>query len=46
MGGAGTETETKDAWTAKDDVMHITHWKADVIRKARRLTVPGEKKGA
>jgi hypothetical protein len=37
--------ETKDAWTVKDVVAHITHWKADVIRKARRLPVPEEEKG-
>ncbi len=24
--------ETKDPWTVKDTLAHITHWKADVIR--------------
>ena len=28
--------ETKDPWTVKDSLAHITHWKADIARKARR----------
>jgi hypothetical protein len=27
--------ETKDPWTVKDALAHITHWKADVARFAR-----------
>jgi hypothetical protein len=27
--------ETKDPWTVKDTLVHITHWKADVARSAR-----------
>ena len=38
-------SETKDPWTVKDALAHITHWKADVIRKMKRLPVPAEEKG-
>ncbi len=37
--------DEKDAWTVKDTVAHITHWKADEIRKIKRLPVPPEEKG-
>ena len=37
--------ETKDPWTVKDALAHITHWKADTIRKARKQRVPPEEKG-
>ncbi len=37
--------ETKDPWTVKDALAHITHWKADVARKARKQPVPVEEKG-
>lgn len=37
--------ETKDPWTVKDALAHITHWKADVVRKARKQPVPVEEKG-
>lgn len=37
--------ETKDPWTVKDTLAHITHWKADVVRKAKRLPVPAEERG-
>jgi hypothetical protein len=37
--------DEKDAWTVKDTVAHITHWKADTIRKIKRLPVPAEEKG-
>lgn len=37
--------ETKDPWTVKDALAHITHWKADTARKARRLPVPAEERG-
>ena len=40
-----TRPETKDPWTVKDALAHITHWKADVARKARRQPVPVEEKG-
>lgn len=37
--------ETKDPWTVKDALAHITHWKADTIRKAKKRRVPAEEKG-
>lgn len=38
-------SEAKDPWTVKDALAHITHWKADTLRKARRQRVPAEEKG-
>jgi len=29
--------ETKDPWTVKDALAHITHWKADVIRSPQEV---------
>ncbi len=37
--------ETKDPWTVKDALAHITHWKADTVRKIRRQPIPAEEKG-
>jgi hypothetical protein len=37
--------ETKDPWTVKDALVHITHWKADVTRSARRQPRPIEERG-
>ena len=37
--------ETKDPWTIKDALAHITHWKADVARVARRQRRPIEERG-
>jgi hypothetical protein len=37
--------ETKDPWTVKDTVAHITHWKADAARSARRQKRPLEERG-
>ena len=37
--------ETKDPWTIKDALAHITHWKADVARSARGLRIPPEERG-
>lgn len=37
--------ETKDPWTVKDALAHITHWKADVIRSFRRQNRPPEERG-
>jgi hypothetical protein len=37
--------ETKDHWTVKDALAHITHWKADTLRKIRKQPVPDEEKG-
>ena len=37
--------ETKDPWTVKDALAHVTHWKADTIRKIKKLPVPPEEKG-
>jgi hypothetical protein len=36
---------TKDPWTVKDAVAHITHWKADVARSARGQRRPPEQRG-
>jgi hypothetical protein len=38
-------SETKDPWTVKDAVAHITHWKADVARSARGQRRPPEERG-
>lgn len=38
-------TESKDPWTVKDALAHITHWKADVARSARRQRIPTEERG-
>lgn len=40
-----TRPETKDPWTVKDVLAHITHFKADVIRKIKRQPLPAEVKG-
>ena len=40
-----TRPDTKDPWTVKDTLAHITHWKADVVRKMKRKPVPPEEKG-
>jgi hypothetical protein len=37
--------ETKDPWTVKDAVAHVTHWKADVARSIRGLPRPPEERG-
>ena len=37
--------ETKDPWTVKDTLAHITHWKADAVRAARRQRRPPEERG-
>jgi hypothetical protein len=37
--------ETKDPWTVKDALAHITHWKADVIRSIRSGRRPTEERG-
>ena len=37
--------ESKDPWTVKDALAHITHWKADVVRVARRQRRPIEERG-
>ncbi len=37
--------ETKDPWTVKDALAHITHWKANVARSARRQPRPLEERG-
>jgi hypothetical protein len=38
-------SESKDPWTVKDAVAHITHWKADVARSALGLRQPPEERG-
>ena len=37
--------ETKDPWTVKDALAHITHWKADVVRKIKKQPIPVEERG-
>ncbi len=37
-------SETKEAWTVKDALAHITHWKASVARSARGLPRPPEER--
>lgn len=37
--------ETKDPWTVKDGVAHLTHWKADMTRRVRKLPKPKEERG-
>ena len=37
--------ETKDPWTVKDALAHITHWKADVLRSIRRQRRPPAERG-
>ena len=37
--------ETKDPWTVKDVLAHITHWKADTVRKIKKQPIPPEEKG-
>ncbi len=37
--------ETKDPWTVKDAMAHITHWKADVIRTIHGGRIPPEERG-
>lgn len=37
--------ETKDPWTVKDALAHITHWKVKVVRTARSLPSPPEERG-
>ena len=36
--------ETKDSWTVKDSLAHITHWKADQIRRFRRQRPPADER--
>ena len=36
---------TKDPWTVKDALAHITHWKADVLRSIRRQRRPPAERG-
>jgi len=38
-------SETKDPWTIKDALAHITHWKADTVRKVKKQPVPVEERG-
>jgi hypothetical protein len=37
--------ETREPWTVKDALAHITHWKADVARSIRRQRRPPEERG-
>ncbi len=38
-------SESKDPWTVKDALAHITHWKAGVARSARGQRKPPEERG-
>ena len=38
-------SETKDPWTVKDALAHITHWKADITRSALGKPRPPEERG-
>lgn len=38
-------SESKDPWTVKDALAHITHFKADVIRSIKRQRRPAEVRG-
>ena len=35
-------SETKDPWTIKDTLAHITHWREGVLRAARHERAPAE----
>ena len=37
--------ESKDPWTVKDALAHITHWKANEARVARKQRRPAEERG-
>ncbi len=37
--------ETKDPWTVKDALAHITHWKANMTRSIRGQRRPAEERG-
>lgn len=37
--------EGKEPWNVKDALAHITHWKADIARRARKLPMPPEERG-
>lgn len=37
--------ETKDPWTVKDALAHVTHFKADLVRKIKKQPLPVEVKG-
>jgi hypothetical protein len=38
-------SETKDQWTVKDALAHITYWKAEELRKLKRQSIPPDEKG-
>ncbi len=37
--------ESRDPWTVKDTLAHITHWKANMARTIRRQRRPPEERG-
>jgi hypothetical protein len=37
--------ESKDPWTVKDALAHITHWKANLARAVRKQRRPPEERG-
>lgn len=38
-------SESKEPWTIKDALAHITHWRLNAARSARRRPVPSEERG-
>jgi hypothetical protein len=40
-----TRPETKDPWTVKDALAHITYWKSKVARSVKREGTPPEERG-
>lgn len=40
-----TRPETKDPWTVKDALAHVTYFKADVVRKIKKQPIPVEVRG-
>ena len=40
-----SRSETKDPLTVNDALAHITHWKADMVRKIKKQPIPIEEKG-
>ena len=38
-------SETKDPWTVKDALAHITHWKANTARSIRGQRIPSDERG-
>ena len=37
--------ETKDPWTVKDSLAHVTYWKANTVRMLRKERRPADERG-